>query len=151
MTYRVRSAEDRRAEIQAHAAALGIDEAFISNLVETFYERVRADSKLGPIFAETVENWDEHLPKMKDFWSAVALSTGRYDGKPVPTHQALKKVSEADFSIWLALFEQTLEDIAPSLPVVPYFMERAHRIARSLQLAMFGMPELKPKKSSQKN
>jgi len=151
MTYRVRSAEDRRAEIQAHAAELGIDEAFISKLVDTFYQRVRAHPKLGPIFADAVENWDAHLPKMKDFWSSVALSSGRYDGKPVPAHQALDNVSEADFSIWLSLFEQTLEAIAPSPPVVPYFMERAQRIARSLQLAMFGMPGLKPEISSQKN
>jgi len=142
MTYRVRSAEDRRAEIQAHAAELGVDEAFISRLVETFYERVLAHATLGPIFAAAVEDWDEHLPKMKDFWSSVALSTGRYNGKPVPTHQALNNVSEADFSIWLSLFEETLEDIAPSPPVVPYFMERAQRIAQSLKLAMFGIPGL---------
>lgn len=151
MTYRVRSAEDRRAEIQAHAAELGIDEAFISELVETFYQRVRAHETLGAIFAGHVENWDDHLPKMKDFWSAVALNSGRYNGKPVPAHQALSNVSRADFSNWLSLFEQTLQDIAPSPPVVPYFMERADRIARSLQLAMFGMPGLKPKISSQKN
>ncbi len=148
MTYRVRSADQRRAEIQAHAAELGIDEAFISNLVETFYARVRADETLGPIFAGHIENWDEHLPKMKDFWSAVALNSGRYNGKPVPAHQALDNVSKADFAIWLSLFEDTLNEIAPSPPVVPYFMERAERIARSLQLAMFGMPGLAPKISS---
>lgn len=150
MTYRVRSAEDRRAEIQAHAAALGIDEAFISNLVETFYQRVRAHSKLGPIFAGAVEDWDEHLPKMKDFWSSVALSSGRYNGKPVPVHQVLDNVSEADFAGWLALFEATLNDIAPSQAAVPYFMERAERIARSLQLAMFGMPSLPTRNSFEK-
>ena len=133
---------------RAHAAELGIDEAFISNLVETFYERVRANQTLAPIFAGHIENWDDHLPKMKDFWSAVALSTGRYNGKPVPAHQVLDNVSEADFAIWLSLFEDTLKDIAPSPSVIPYFMERAERIARSLQLAMFGMPDLKPKISS---
>lgn len=42
MTMRVRSADDRRREIQENATRLGIDEAFISDLVERFYARVRA-------------------------------------------------------------------------------------------------------------
>ena len=144
MTYRVRSAEQRRAEIQAHAAAMGIDDAFISHLVETFYSRVRVHDRLGPVFARAIEDWDAHLPKMKDFWSSVAMNTGRYSGKPVPAHQKLSGVSKEDFAVWLGLFEQTLTDIAPSSAVVPYFMERAHRIAQSLQLAMFGLPSLSP-------
>jgi len=143
MTYRVRSAEQRRAEIQAQAAAMGIDDAFISDLVETFYERVRAHARLGPIFAEMVEDWDEHLPKMKDFWSSVTMSTGRYSGKPVPAHQKLTGVDKDDFGVWLGLFEQTVRDLAPSKEVVPYFMERAARIAESLKLAMFTLPSLR--------
>lgn len=146
MTFRVRSADQRRAEIQARAAAMGIDEAFISRLVETFYGHVREDETLGPIFAGQVEDWDEHLPKMKDFWSSVALNSGRYAGKPVPAHRKLDGVSAADFTVWLSLFERTLEELAPSPEVVSYFMERADRIARSLQLAMFGLPNLPPAK-----
>lgn len=143
MTFRVRSADDRRAEIQARAAAMGIDETFISDLVETFYSRVRADHRLGPVFDGAIEDWDEHLPKMKDFWSSVAMNSGRYSGKPVPAHQKLSKVEAADFAIWLGLFEETVRDLAPSPEVVPYFMERARRIAESLKLAMFSLPSLK--------
>lgn len=142
MTYRVRSAEQRRAEIQARAAAMGIDEAFISNLVETFYTRVRAHDRLGPIFGQAIEDWDEHLPKMKDFWSSVAMNTGRYSGKPVPAHQKLTGVAKEDFAVWLGLFEETVRDLAPTDDVVPYFMERAQRIAESLKLAMFSIPGL---------
>ncbi len=143
MTYRVRSAEQRRTEIQAQAARLGIDEAFISKLVDTFYDRVRADARLGPIFeAEIGDKWDAHMPKMKDFWSSVAMNTGRYAGKPVPAHQKLAGVSAADFETWLGLFKQTLIDIAPSTETVDYFMQRADRIAKSLQLAMYGLPGL---------
>lgn len=142
MTYRVRSAEERRAEIQANVAALGIDEAFISTLVETFYDRVRVHPVLGPIFSDAVEDWDAHLPRMKDFWSSVALNSGRYGGKPVPVHQALSGVSRDDFTIWLGLFEATVRDLAGSEEAVTYFLERAQRIAKSLQLAMFGLPSL---------
>ncbi|HIK63946.1 MAG TPA: globin, partial [Henriciella marina] len=41
MTYQTRSAEERRRDVQAHAASLGIDDAFIETFVETFYGRVR--------------------------------------------------------------------------------------------------------------
>ncbi|MEC7289614.1 MAG: group III truncated hemoglobin [Pseudomonadota bacterium] len=143
MTFRVRSAEDRRAEIQARAAAMGIDEDFISTLVERFYGRVRADERLGPIFDGAIEDWDDHLPKMKAFWSSVALNSGRYSGKPVPVHQNLSGVEEADFAVWLGLFEDTVSDLAPSPDVTSYFMERAQRIAESLKLAMFSLPSLK--------
>ncbi len=143
MTYRVRSAQERRAEIQANAAAMGIDDAFISNLVDTFYARVRQHPKLGPIFLDAVEDWEEHMPKMKDFWSSVATSSGRYTGKPVPAHQKLSDVTREDFADWLGLFEQTLHDIAPTPEAIPYFMERAGRIAESLKLAMFSLPGLK--------
>ncbi|PHQ69569.1 MAG: globin [Sneathiella sp.] len=144
MTFVLRSAEERRQEIQAAAQGMGIDEAYISELVETFYTRVRAHPTLGPVFEGKIgDNWGPHLQRMKDFWSSVAMNTGRYNGKPVPVHKALTTVREGHFAIWLALFEETLKDTAPSPEVTPYFMERASRIAESLQLAMFGYPGLR--------
>lgn len=142
-TTRHRSAAERRADIQQAAARMGIDEAYISRLVDTFYARIQADDTLGPIFASQVSNWDTHLPTMKDFWSSVALNTGRYSGRPVPAHFKFKdKVSSSDFAHWLALFRQTLEETAPSAEAIDYFMARAERIAKSLQLAMLGDPDL---------
>ncbi|KCZ54194.1 hypothetical protein HY29_15255 [Hyphomonas beringensis] len=143
MTYRVRSAEDRRREIQEHAARLGIDEAFVSNLVDSFYARVRAHPMLGPIFAAKIkDDWDPHLAKMKDFWSSVAMSTGRYSGKPFPAHMKLTGVTPAHFNIWLALFRLTLEDISENPETVDYFMERADRIAQNFQFGMFELQNL---------
>ncbi|GEM_PF-142628 len=139
----IRSADERRREIQEKAAAMGIDETYISLLVDTFYERVRAHPLLAPIFDEAIkDDWAPHLAKMKAFWASVALNAGRYSGKPVPAHQKLARVRPWHFEIWLALFRQTLEDTAPSPAAVRYFQERAERIAQSLKLAMFGAPEL---------
>ena len=138
MTVRIRSAEDRRREIQENAARLGIDEAFISDLVENFYTRVRAHPLLGPVFeTEIGDYWTPHLATMKDFWSSVAMNTGRYSGKPFPTHMKLTGITPAHFNIWLALFRLTLEELSDSAETVEYFMERANRIARSFQLGMF--------------
>lgn len=142
MTYQVRSAEERRLAIQENASRLGIDDAFISELVEIFYARVRVHPRLGPIFNGEVDDWPEHLAKLKDFWASVALNAGRYSGKPVPAHMKLEGVTREDFGEWLGLFRQTLEDIAPGAETVDYFMVRAERIAQSLQLAMFGLESL---------
>ena len=146
MNHVLRSAEERRRDIQLNADRMGIDDAYISQLVETFYGRVRADATLGPIFDKEIgDNWGPHLARMKDFWASVAMNAGRYTGKPVPAHTKLEGVDAAHFQIWLGLFRQTLEDTAPSAEAIPYFMERAERIARSLQLAMFGLPNLPPR------
>jgi hemoglobin len=131
-------AEDKRAEIRANAARIGIDEAYISGLVERFYARVRADAVLGPIFEREIgDRWDPHLTRMKAFWTSVALNAGTYSGRPVPVHQRLDGVSLRHFAHWLALFRETLTETAPNDAAVEYFMLRAERIAASLQMAMF--------------
>jgi hemoglobin len=142
-TIRVRSAAERREEIQREAARLGIDDAYISLLVETFYERIRAHALLGPIFGHEIgDDWGPHLAKMKDFWASVAMNAGRYSGKPVPAHTKLTDLQPWHFGVWLGLFEQTLKDTAPHPEAVPYFMERARRIAQSLEFAISGLPPL---------
>ena len=139
-----RSASDRRADIQRQARAMGVDDAFVDLLVEEFYARVRAHPALGPIFQAAIgDAWAVHLAKMKDFWSSIALNSGRYSGKPVPAHQKLTGVTPAHFSVWLGLFFATLDDIAPTPAAARFFKERAERIAESLQLAMFGHPMLR--------
>ena len=133
-----RSAEQRRAEIDANARQMQVDEAYISLLVETFYDRIRSDALLGPVFETAVNgHWDTHLSTMKDFWSSMALGTGRYDGRPMPKHMALKGITPAHFESWLALFYKTLQDTAPTQAAEDWFIERAVRVARGFQLNMF--------------
>src|SRR5690606_26067026 len=118
-------------------AAEGVDRAFIGGIVRDFYARVRNDQRLGPIFARHIAgDWEPHLEKMTDFWCSVILKTGEYQGRPVPTHLKLKEVRESDFAIWLGLCRQTVQERC-SPEVAGVFIERAERIARSLQLAMF--------------
>lgn len=146
MTETITSAHERRAQIQAHAASIGINEAYISKLIDTFYARVRADPELGPIFnGEIGDGWGPHLVRMKAFWASVAPNAGSYSGKPVPAHTKLHGVLPEHFDTWLALFRSTLKDTAPSNEATDYFMERANRIAESLKLAMFGIPGLPAK------
>lgn len=140
---RVRSANDRRRDMRLEAGRLGIDETYISLLVESFYDRVRKDSELGPIFARAIPgDWGPHLAKMKDFWASVALGDTRYDGRPVPAHQKLADLRPPHFAVWLELFHQTLRETAPSPEAVDFFMEKARRIARSLEFAISGLPPI---------
>ena len=126
-----------RDEVQSLARESGINEAFISELVETFYTRVRAHETLGPIFeAEIGDNWEPHLAKMKRFWGGITLYTGEYRGRPVQAHRKLVGVTEEHFEEWLGLFRSTLADLAPNAEVEAVFAGKAQSIATSLQLAM---------------
>lgn len=135
---------NNRIEAQNLALAMGITPEFISTLVDEFYARIREHSDLSAIFEREIEDelWPLHLNKMKQFWSSVALYSGAYSGKPVPAHQKLRGVTEVHFAQWLALFDATLADVSPGPAARQYLMERANRIARSLQLAMYGLESL---------
>jgi hemoglobin len=128
-------AEARRARITADiVACTGIDEAMIERLVRAFYAKVRADALLGPVFAERVGDWESHLARMCAFWSSVALMTGRYHGSPMARHAPLP-VDAEHFDHWLALFEETAAEVCPPI-AARHFVERARRIAQSLELGM---------------
>ena len=121
------------ARIQAET---GIDEAMIDALVEGFYARVRDDGLIGPIFAERIADWAPHLVQMKLFWSSVALSTGVYQGRPMPKHLPLP-IDSRHFNRWLELFRATARDLCPPA-AADHFIERAERIAQSLELGVAG-------------
>lgn len=127
-------AERRKAATDRIRAATGIDEAMIDRLVETFYAKVRDDALIGPIFAARIEDWAPHLAQMKLFWSSVALSTGVYQGRPMPKHLPLP-IDATHFDRWLALFEATAREVCPPVAAA-HFMERARRIAESLELGV---------------
>lgn len=112
----------------------GLDEAILRNLVHRFYDKVRADDLLGPIFAARITDWGPHLERMVAFWCSVALMTGRYHGAPVPAHASLP-VTWTHFGRWLDLFRQTATETCPPAGAA-HVIERAERIARSLHMAV---------------
>lgn len=114
---------------------VGIDEAMIHRVVHTFYGRIRADEMLGPIFTAHIVDWDPHLDKMCRFWSSVLLMTRSYDGRPVPAHLKIEGLGETHFARWLELFRLTVREICPP-EAADLFIDRAERIAQSLQLSI---------------
>lgn len=116
---------------------LQLDDDGLKILVDRFYDRVRADAQLGPIFNDAIHDWPEHLDKLTAFWSSVMLTSGRYKGQPVPAHVKHKsRITPALFDRWLALWARTTNELmAPDAAAA--LQDRVNRIAQSLQLAMF--------------
>lgn len=129
----VEGGPERRARaVTEIKARTGIDEAMIHALVHGFYAKVRADDVLGPVFDAAITDWSPHLAKMCDFWSSVALMSGRYHGQPMPAHLKLP-IGPEHFDRWLALFEATAAELCPPA-AAEHFIERARRIADSFEL-----------------
>lgn len=115
-------------------AETGLDDAVLTAVVHRFYGKIRDDEVLGPVFEQRIQDWQAHLAKMVDFWSSVALMTGRYSGTPMQVHVPLP-VEWPHFERWLALFRDTVgETCGPA--GAAHLMERAQRIARSLNMAI---------------
>ena len=118
---------ERRARLTREIMAqTGIDEAMIERLVRRFYQRVQSDPLLGPVFAEKIADWDAHISKLCDFWSSVALMSGRYHGQPMQVHFNLP-IGHTHFDRWLAMFEQTASELCPPVAAA-HFIERARLI-----------------------
>ena len=114
-------------------AAVGITESLIHDQVHTFYGKVRDDPALGPIFRAAITDWDHHLQKMCDFWSAVLLMTGRFKGAPMAVHAALPTIRPTHFARWLHLFAQTAHEVCPP-DAAEVFIVRSRIIGEALQL-----------------
>ncbi|MGN6616564.1 MAG: group III truncated hemoglobin [Ilyomonas sp.] len=83
----------------------------IKLLVNTFYDKVRKDAVLAPIFnAQIQDRWPEHLDKMYTFWQTVLLGEHTYFGSPFPPHAKLP-VDHSHFQLWLKLFMETLDEL----------------------------------------
>jgi hemoglobin len=131
--------------VEQIVASTGIDEAMIDRLVRSFYGKARQDSLIGPIFESKVHDWEAHFARMCAFWSSVALMSGRYHGQPMAVHMPLP-IDTPHFDRWLEIFAATAREVCPPA-AAGYFLERAHRIADSLELGIaFKKREIRPKR-----
>lgn len=112
-----------------------VSEESIRRQVHTFYGRVRQDPVLGPVFNDAVEDWDEHLAKLCDFWSSVLLATGRFRGSPMAAHAKRPAIRDEHFARWLDLFARTAEEVGPPAAAA-LFVEKSRMIGQSLRLGL---------------
>ncbi|MGO4703724.1 group III truncated hemoglobin [Dyella sp. 2RAB6] len=111
-----------------------IDESSLALLVERFYDKVRADPALGPIFNAAVHDWDQHLRTLVSFWSSVALGTQSYRGSPMSVHRQ-QPIRGEHFDRWLELWRETVRELfeeAAAMRMIGY----AERIGSSLRMGL---------------
>ncbi|GAB2295004.1 hypothetical protein Dimus_029192 [Dionaea muscipula] len=115
----------------------GLDEPLLGQLVSQFYSEVRLDPLLGPLFNRAIADWPAHLERLSAFWSSVMLTTGRYKGQPLPAHlRHQAEITPEMFERWLVLWEDSARKCLPS-DAAAAVVAKAHRIADSLQMALF--------------
>jgi hemoglobin len=105
----------------------------IEVLVNSFYDKVKQDELIGPVFNDTAKvNWDEHLPKLYNFWEDLLLGTNNYPGRPFPPHVHLNLKME-HFERWLTLFFKTIDENFTGLKAEEA-KARALRIAKNFSV-----------------
>ncbi len=122
--------------------AAAFDETVIAILVDHFYEKVRRDPQIGPIFNAAVHDWDEHKRLLTSFWASVALRAGSYRGNPMAAHRP-HPIRAEHFDHWLELWGETCSeelDEAHAAQMLGY----AQRIGRSLKYGLGLHPQAKP-------
>ena len=108
----------------------------VARLVNVFYDRVRDDDILGPIFDDVAQvDWATHLPRMYDFWESVLFARATFKGAPLVVHRALAQhspLTSDTFSRWIALFQSTVDDLF-SGPMAEHAKNSAVRIAATME------------------
>jgi len=83
----------------------------IQRLVDQFYDKIREDEMLSPIFNERIkDNWPIHLQKMYNFWGTILLDEHTYKGAPFAAHVNLD-IYDEHFKRWLNIFFATVDEL----------------------------------------
>lgn len=88
----------------------------VEELVRTFYQEIRKDGLLGPVFDHMIrsdEIWEHHFGKLTDFWEVNLLKQGKYEGAMIELHiwvdmQIGYKMKEDHFTRWLSIWHENL-------------------------------------------
>lgn len=105
----------------------------IRELVDQFYDCVRTDELLGPIFLKILgDDWSAHLDRISEFWATVMLGTRNFHGNVYATHMKLMNIEPQHFQRWLGLFEESANRMFETEPA-NRFLFMARRVAASLQ------------------
>jgi hemoglobin len=81
----------------------------IKLFVDEFYNKVKEDDLIGPIFNSVIKDWGPHLEKMYKFWNAALFSVPGFKGNPFARHAPLP-ISGPHFERWMELFRSTIDE-----------------------------------------
>ncbi|WOC52190.1 sec-independent protein translocase TatC [Bergeyella porcorum] len=87
----------------------------IELLVNTFYDKIKKDEAIGFFFNDIAKvNWNEHLPKMYQFWETLLFGQVSYKGNPMAAHfpiNEIKAMEKHHFDHWLKVWTATVEEL----------------------------------------
>lgn len=86
----------------------------IIQIVDVFYNKVRADSVIGIYFTDVVPvNWDKHLPIMYNFWENVLFIREVLRGIQWCRFglHGLHAIGKDAFEHWVSIFCQTVDEL----------------------------------------
>lgn len=87
----------------------------VSKLVHHFYKKIRQNKKIGHFFIDSIQDWNEHLEKLTDFWETNLFFKSKYKGNPKQAHIEVdqnfnESIAQEHFGIWLNLWFETIND-----------------------------------------
>lgn len=92
--------------------------ADIYKLVCTFYDAIRVDDLLGPIFNSMIKDdeWPEHLEKLTDFWETNLFGIPKFKGSPTQKHIQTDaafnhNIQQEHFDQWLHIWSYTINSL----------------------------------------
>lgn len=116
----------------------------IAKLMDIFYNKVRKNQQLGPIFNGKIgtddKSWNAHKQKIGGFWRANLLGEQTYNGYPLKAHLELDPFPREFFDTWLALFEESLREVYDNADCCTQILQRAQIIAQRFQKILYDFP-----------
>lgn len=117
------------------------DREDVAVLVSTFYDKIRKDKVLGPIFNPIIMDWESHLELLANFWETQLFLKRTYFGNPVTAHQEVDKImnqtiSSEHFGLWLNLWFATIDQLYTG-EVAWIAKNRAQKMSTMLFMKMY--------------
>jgi hemoglobin len=116
-----------------------IGRAALAELVDRFYDRVRRDPLLGPVFESAIpaQEWEAHKARLLAFWCSAMLGTREFRGNVMARHRVLDGITPQHFARWLTLFEDSAAGLfAPA--EAARLAHAARGLAHGMQIGLFG-------------
>ncbi len=111
----------------------------VSNLVQTFYAKIRKDDLLGEIFNGHIpeDQWAVHLCKLTDFWETNLFGIVKFKGNPTQKHINMDAnlhytIEQKHFGQWLHLWFETIDELFEG-----EYAEKAKNSARKMATGQY--------------
>jgi len=109
-------------------------------LVSTFYEKVKKDSMLATFFG-SINDWDEHLERLTNFWESSLFLKTKYLGDPLKAHIRVDKdhhhtMTQEHFGQWMNLWYRTVDELYVG-EVAQRAKNRARKMSTFLYMSIF--------------